>query len=51
VRAFGWLGRALSIFLFLHLVCFGWILFRSNLHDFPVIMKSIADVHLTLVGR
>jgi D-alanyl-lipoteichoic acid acyltransferase DltB (MBOAT superfamily) len=40
-------GKALSIFLFFHLVCFGWILFRSSPHDFPVIMKSIAGVRLT----
>jgi alginate O-acetyltransferase complex protein AlgI len=46
-RALGWVGKAISIFLFFHLVCFGWILFRSNLHDFPIIMKSIADLRPT----
>jgi alginate O-acetyltransferase complex protein AlgI len=43
VRALGRFGKALSIFVFFQLVCFGWIMFRSSFHDFPIILKSIAD--------
>jgi alginate O-acetyltransferase complex protein AlgI len=43
-RAFGVAGKAFSILLFFHLVCFGWILFRSNIHDFPILMESIASL-------
>jgi alginate O-acetyltransferase complex protein AlgI len=44
VRWLGWFGRAVAVLIFFHLVCFGWILFRSSLQDFPMIMRSIAGV-------
>jgi alginate O-acetyltransferase complex protein AlgI len=43
-RKFGLFGKTLSIALFFHLVCFGWILFRSSVHDFPIIIESIVDM-------
>lgn len=43
-RTLGWAGKTLSIFLFFQLVCFGWIMFRSSFHDFPIILRSIAEL-------
>jgi alginate O-acetyltransferase complex protein AlgI len=45
---FGIVGRAIAIVLFFQLVCFGWILFRSSFHDFPLIMRSILEVPRTI---
>jgi alginate O-acetyltransferase complex protein AlgI len=38
------LGRLLAIVLFFHLVCFGWILFRSSPDVFPIIWDSITSL-------
>jgi alginate O-acetyltransferase complex protein AlgI len=41
---FGALGKPLSILLFFHLVCLGWIFFRAAPAEFLPIVKSIADL-------
>jgi hypothetical protein len=41
IRAFGRAGKVLSIVLFFHLVCLGWIFFRATPDQFWPIMNSI----------
>lgn len=41
IRAFGRAGKVLSIVLFFHLVCLGWIFFRATPEQFWPIMNSI----------
>lgn len=42
ISRLGRFGKALSIILFFHLVCFGWIFFRATPEQFGPIMTSIA---------
>src|SRR5215469_6224946 len=44
---FGALGRLVAIIVFFHLVCFGWILFRSNPGTFWPIVHSILQLQFT----
>jgi alginate O-acetyltransferase complex protein AlgI len=37
-------GKWIAIVLTFHLVCFGWILFRADLHSIAPILTSIADL-------
>jgi alginate O-acetyltransferase complex protein AlgI len=43
-RWFGKFGTVLSMIIFFHFVCFGWILFRTTPNDFVPIMKSITSL-------
>jgi alginate O-acetyltransferase complex protein AlgI len=43
-QRFGAFGKALSILIFFHLVCLGWIFFRATPAEFLPIVKSIADL-------
>jgi D-alanyl-lipoteichoic acid acyltransferase DltB (MBOAT superfamily) len=40
----GKLGRGLSILITFHLVCFGWLLFRSDVHTFWPLLRSALDI-------
>ncbi|MBO4223582.1 MBOAT family protein [Bradyrhizobium neotropicale] len=42
IERLGWFGKAVSILLFFHLACLGWIFFRATPAEFLPIMKSIA---------
>jgi hypothetical protein len=44
IDRFGRVGRALSVFLFFHFVCLGWIFFRATPAEFLPIIKSIANL-------
>lgn len=46
-RTLGFAGRALSVALFFHLVCVGWILFRSNPDTISAILDSIAHIKMS----
>jgi alginate O-acetyltransferase complex protein AlgI len=46
---FGALGKPLSMLLFFHLVCLGWIFFRATPAEFLPIVKSIADLPFAIV--
>jgi D-alanyl-lipoteichoic acid acyltransferase DltB (MBOAT superfamily) len=46
-RSLGGAGRALSVIVFFHLVCFGWILFRSNPDTVGAILNSIAAIRIS----
>jgi alginate O-acetyltransferase complex protein AlgI len=46
---FGFLGKPLSMLLFFHLVCLGWIFFRATPAEFLPIVKSIADLPFAIV--
>jgi multidrug transporter EmrE-like cation transporter len=46
---FGVLGKPLSMLLFFHLVCLGWIFFRATPAEFLPIVKSIADLPFAIV--
>jgi len=53
INRFGPVGRMLSMVLFFHLVCLGWIFFRATPEQFMPIMRSIAalpGVCLTALG-
>lgn len=42
IKCFGRVGKAASVVLFFHLVCFGWIFFRATPEQFLPIVQSIA---------
>ncbi|MBR0855683.1 MBOAT family O-acyltransferase [Bradyrhizobium liaoningense] len=50
IKRFGRVGKAASIVLFFHLVCLGWIFFRTTPEQFLPIMQSIAALPGAVVG-
>lgn len=49
-RRLGRFGKFLSIVLFFHLVCIGWIFFRATPEQFWPIVKSILDLPAAIVA-
>jgi D-alanyl-lipoteichoic acid acyltransferase DltB (MBOAT superfamily) len=43
-RRLGIVGKAIAILLTFHLVCFGWILFRADVHSIVPVLTSIPEL-------
>jgi alginate O-acetyltransferase complex protein AlgI len=50
IQRFGRVGKLLSIVLFFHLVCIGWIFFRATPEQFLPIVRSIVTIPQAIFG-
>ncbi|WP_316168114.1 MULTISPECIES: MBOAT family O-acyltransferase [unclassified Bradyrhizobium] len=50
IKRFGRLGNIIAAVLFFHLICLGWIFFRSTPSEFLPIIKSIAAVPAAILA-